>query len=97
MACKRTSVVVSVAAPVEIQPEEKPVFEVRVTAVALVVPGADARVTRRAGCLLTTKDGTSLVFWSGRGCHLVVELICFDSVVCTSRMKIFYVIHFNLC
>eukprot|EP00890_Picochlorum_soloecismus_P001069 jgi/Picsp_1/1963/NSC_05429-R1_omega-3 fatty acid desaturase len=27
VACKRTSVVVSVAAPVEIQPEEKPVFE----------------------------------------------------------------------
>jgi len=32
VSCKRASVVVSVAAPVEVQPGEKPVFEVRLTA-----------------------------------------------------------------
>ena len=54
VACKRTSVVVSVAAPVEVSPGEKPVFEVSLTLIALVVPGADARLASRAGCLLAT-------------------------------------------
>jgi hypothetical protein len=81
VACKRTSVIVSVAAPVEVQPGEKPVFEVSLTAIALVVPGADARLARRVGCLLVTA-GTALC-WASRGrdglCCLVTDLLCFYS------------------